>query len=270
MPTTLNTWIEFFEQLQHLSPRPEQPVNVEKFRTFFGEFHRLYPATVPTAMPAPRINTHKLKEFFLGMTGPLEASRYNALAFNPWEIMRLGRNEVRVVSILAWLLDPKASHGLGHALLNGLLAQLGPDFANAGHGRCQVRTEINLQGSSSDRVDIEIDGEKLYLIIEAKIDAPEQGHQIARYCRQAHKQASQQKRPWKVIYLTCNQRPPTWTVGDHQRYAPHIANLSWHALSQCLAHALQTHQNQRTAPGLEIQHHADFFVRSYLHHIQSL
>jgi hypothetical protein len=263
-------WVAFFDHFHHLHHSPPAPLHVDKLRTFLGGFHRLHPATVPAPVAAPRIQAQQLATFFLGLQDTLQASRYNALAFNPWEVMRLGRNEVRVVSILAWLLDPKASHGLGPVLLNALLSQLGPDFAHAGDGRCQVRTEIHLQGSNSDRVDIEIDGEKMYLIIEAKIDAPEQEHQIARYCRQAHKQASQHSRPWKVIYLTCNQRSPTWSDDDHRRYAPHIANWSWHALAQCLAHALQTHQNQRMAPSLPIQAHADFFVRSYLQHVQSL
>lgn len=53
-------------------------------------------------------------------------------------------------------------------------------------------------GNNINRVDIEINADNFYLLIEVKIDAREQDSQISRYCFDAKNRAI--SRPWGVIF----------------------------------------------------------------------
>lgn len=271
MTSASHPWSAFFTQFrQRQTGQPLSP-QADGWQHFFSEFKRLHrPATALVPAPAPDLDPHKLRTFFDGLAPALQASRYHALAFNPVDFLGLERNEVRVVSLLAWLLDPKASHGLGYSPLQAVLTHLGHGLAPSEQGRCQVRTETYIHGSRSDRVDIEIEGEHFYWVIEAKIDAPDQDNQIARYCHQAQTKAQQHGLRWGVLYLTCDGRTPSLCETDHEGYAPYVHTLSWRMLATLLQQCLKGHQTNRSAPCLPMQSHADFFVSSYVKHIQSL
>ncbi len=176
--------------------------------------------------------------------------------------MGLGRNEVRVVNILSWLLDSHGSHGFGPALQQGLLTYINqhiPLFPMAAGKRCHVRTEISPNGESGNRVDIEMDADNFYIIIEAKIDATEQIRQLERYCGQAKKQGKH----WAVIYLT-----PDGRKGSHGER--NLVCLSWSQLSRILQHCMKNHQTDRINSRSSAQNNADFFVKTYLNHIRVL
>ena len=270
MQTSLHSLQDFFSNWQEIrSPAKKHSVteNLDQFFQQFDACHRQETKATPAPPPAQKsIDTQKLADFFTALEKPLQASRHSAIAFDPLRLMKLGRDEVRVVSLLAWLLNPHGSHGYGPALQQGLLAHIQQHilaFPCTTGKRCQVRTEINLNGESASRADIEMDADHFYLVIEAKIDALEQPRQVEHYCEQAQKRARQHQCPWAVIYLTPRGNQPA-----HE--SENLVCLSWYQLSRILQESVKNHQNLRENDLLAIQGNADFFVKAYLNHIRSL
>lgn len=270
MQASFNSLQGFFNDWQAIRAPTKKHSFAENLAQFFQQFNTYHrqEAQTTTAPPvaSPTIDAQKLAEFFTALEKPLEASRHSAIAFDPLRLMKLGRDEVRVVSLLSWLLNPHGSHGYGPALQQGLLAHIHqhiPAFPLSSGKRCQVRTEINLNGESGNRADIEMDADHFYLVIEAKIDAPEQPRQLERYCEQAQKRARQHQCPWAVVYLTPTGRKPSHEDAN-------LVCLSWYQLSRILQESMKNHQSLRENDLLAIQGNADFFVKAYLNHIRSL
>lgn len=152
------------------------------------------------------LDLEKLQELFKNFPNAVLAARSAGFLCDPWMVASLKRNEVRNSAVLAWWLDPKGSHGFGDALLRNILHELPAGLPACVSNHCSVRVESCPDGDRSNRVDIEIDDLKFFLIIEVKIDAPEGKDQLGRYCQIAQARAG--KRPWAVIFLTPNGRSP--------------------------------------------------------------
>ena len=192
----------------------------------------------PTTQTFSRLICQNLDEWFCTIAEPLKIARSAAFQCDPWEIAGLGSDEVRNSSILAWLLNPKGSHGLGDAAMTQLLVQLNQHFCgdfptNCG-SFCSVRTESNPDGELTNRVDIEIDSENFYLIIEVKINALERDKQLKDYGDLTKNQAH--GRPWALVFLTPGGIPPK-TAGEH---TSKVLPLSWKKLSHLLGKALNS------------------------------
>ncbi len=221
------------------------------------------------------IDPDGLATFLVSLEKPIIASRQGAFQFDPWEIAGLESKETRNASVLAWLLNPRGSHGLGLAAMNGLLTVVTRHFQSFFHSAfpeepgqfCRVRTEINPNGEIADRVDVEIDAKNFYLIVEVKIGAPEQSGQLERYCRQAEERAG--SRPWAVVFLTPRGKEPV-SAG---RYADsgRIVTLSWRELASAQEQELP---NRKAAthdlPLLSIpRQSAEYAVRCFIKKIRS-
>lgn len=226
--------------------------------------HWPQPLILNSAVNQPvEIDVPALAHFFDSLSQPLDAMRQNAAFFDPWEVIKLGRKEVLNTAILAWMLNPRGSHGFGALALMALLGNVqtskGEAFP-ADPGRyCHVRAESSPGGDSAQRVDIEIDAENVYLLIEAKIDAPEQHDQLARYCREAESRAG--ARPWAVIFLTSDGRPPL-TGGEYR-----ISCLSWQALAEFIEPTLRRHFRQQKVQSAT-RSAAELSVLRFLSHIR--
>ena len=225
----------FFDELGQI----RQSAATTSLSAWLPEFFTRY-ASCRSKLAAPAqkpsaISASELGAFLTSLASPLSTARQGAFHFDPWEVAGLDRDEVRNVGVLAWLLNPQGSHGMGCAAIKGLLTTVNrhfraissADFVEEPGQFCRVRTEINPNGEIADRVDIEIDAENFYLIIEAKIDAPEQAGQLERYCRQAEARAGQ--RQWLVIFLTPEGRKPN-SAGQYENSGK-ILPLSWRRLA---------------------------------------
>jgi hypothetical protein len=270
MQISFNSLNDFFTNWQTINSSVEKigfAENISQFFQKFSEFHQQEtPGKIAPRVTQKTIDTQDLAKLFTTLEKPLQASRYSAISFDPLRLMKLGRDEVRVVSLLSWLLNPYGSHGYGPVLLQGFLAyihQYIPSFPTFADSRCQVRTEINLNGESDSRADIEIDFDHFYIIIEAKVDALEQPRQVERYCEQARKRTKQNCIPWAIIYLTPSGKKPSHEDRN-------LVCLSWYQLSHTLQKSMIIHQNHRKNYLPSVQDHADFFIKTYLNHIRSL
>lgn len=232
----------FFDAYAKMRSTPEKMTLAEWLPGFFDGFSICRAPIRAPAAPRVAINPNELASFFASLAQPIIDARQSAFSFDPWEVADLGKDEVRNTSVLAWLLNPLGSHGLASAGMNGLLTTVNHHFQSISHGDflaepgkfCRVRTEINPNGEVDDRVDIEIDAENFYLIIEVKIKAPEQVGQLERYCRQAEERA--RSRPWAVVFLTPQGRKPN-SSGKYAN-SGRIVPLSWKKLASVLEQEL--------------------------------
>ncbi|MCW2488506.1 PD-(D/E)XK nuclease family protein [Candidatus Symbiopectobacterium sp. NZEC127] len=185
----------------------------------------------PTTTEKIDIDVGQLMTFFSRLSTPLQAVQPRVLSFDPWDVAGLKRKEVRNSAVLAWLLNPQGSHGFGTVPLYALLASIrtaeNQTFPAAFTRFCRVRVESNPNGDSKNRVDIEIDADNFFVLIEVKIDAFEQKEQIERYCLEAEKRATK-KRRWGVVFLTPQGRQPKSMRANN----PHVIScLSWNDLA---------------------------------------
>jgi hypothetical protein len=110
---------------------------------------------------------------------------FNLIARGAWQrgpsdmfnVIGIGRNEVRHSAMIAWLLDPLARHGLGPKLLQAILSSCFADVACDASGSVTVETEVT---RGSTRADIVVWGRDFTVIIEVKIDAGEGDQQCDR------------------------------------------------------------------------------------------
>lgn len=222
-----------------------------------GIGHALQP---PREAAPPDIQT--LTTLLTSMAAPMHAARASAWNFDPWEVASLGRDEVRNSSVLAWLLNPRGSHGFGDALLQHLLnhlAQQHSGFPTATGPYCHVRTEQTPNGERSERVDLEIDAAAFYLLIEVKIGAPEGPEQLNRYGAVA--QAIAGRRPWAILYLT----PGKTGYKTGSSFPTHIHPLSWRKLAQMIEQAMPPASVSPTT-SWHATHHA---VVCFIQHIRN-
>lgn len=182
----------------------------------------------------PRQQTPQQLRAWLGQVAPLaHAARARGQAINVWDVAGLKHDELRNVAVLAWLLDPRGTHGYGPAVLAavmGLLRQrAGLPVGIAGDEtlcRTAVLTEHWPLASQRDRVDIALDGQDFTLLVEVKIRAPEGPDQLARYARSAQARRRAMGHDWAgVLYLS--PRPPVCLP-------PQVTHIDWHDVSAIL------------------------------------
>lgn len=205
---------------------------------FFNDYRKTRSKAQPTASPSPVLNSAKLQDFLNKLRQPIQDSCLSAFDFDPWEVSNVGKDEKRNSSILAWLLNPHGSHAQNSLALTCLVGtinkQMNSNIAVDYGSFCRITTEVNPDGQMSDRLDIEIDAENFYLVIEVKINAPEQANQIERYHEQARQHAGQ--RDWALIFLTPKGEPPK-SAGKHSS-SEKIVSLSWGDLAYTIEHAI--------------------------------
>lgn len=110
--------------------------------------------------------------------------------FNLFEVMGVVRQEERHSDFLAFLLDPSESHGLGVAFLRQFI------YMALSNGRADAAALLPLEAALLDLNDASVarehqcidvlvvsEAEKLIVLIENKIDAPEHGDQLRTYLR---------------------------------------------------------------------------------------
>lgn len=143
---------------------------------------------------------------------------------NIFDVFGLGHDEKAHCAFLAWLLNPKASHGRGGLFFRACFAHL--PGCEPGEsvlaGNYTVRTEVCPLGDMTDRVDIVCEGRDFLFYIEVKIDSWEHGEQTVRYRNKLANCAN--GRRVALIYLADGSRPA----------CPSAVPLSWKDLAVSL------------------------------------
>lgn len=256
----------FFSAFDSLTKSAPLEQSLALFFDSFREFRKANAFRKPIARTTC-INYEKLASLLNELRSPLIESRKGAFHCKPWELAGLNRDEVRNSAVLAWLLNPRGSHGLGDIALTPVLKQLHKQltdkFPVVVDGYCSVRTEYNPDGDISNRVDIEIDSKNFYLIIEVKINAWEGKDQIKRYADIATKQAGQ--RPWAIVFLTPSGRAAE-TAENYSK--TNVLPLSWRELAKSIQNQSKDILNNQSNGGQAIM--ARHLVKHYLEHMSKL
>jgi len=140
-------------------------------------------------------NERELIDKFLADNPELEELTARLEDFNVFHALRLENHEIRHSNVLAWLLNPDATHGLGDIFLRRVLSNM------------LLESEINIEDISAakvelmDFVDIEVLRESMHIdllivdhknnyvvLIENKIHSSERKGQIASYHHKVEKE----------------------------------------------------------------------------------
>lgn len=177
------------------------PVMLETLRSLLRE--EVLPSPVLPEISPERIIA--LTELIM----PLHNQEWeNGCAINVWDLAGIKYNEGRNSAILAWLLNPQGTHGLGARVIDHLLRvartkQSGWPDLNDSLTNLSVVTECWPVGSTTERVDIVVDGDSFTLFVEVKIQAREGKKQLARYVKAAEaKRRATGKQYGLVLYLS--------------------------------------------------------------------
>ncbi|WP_164879627.1 PD-(D/E)XK nuclease family protein [Afifella aestuarii] len=163
---------------------------------------------------------------------------------NVWGVAGLKRDEVRTSAVLEWILDCSGSHGFGSAVLEEVLALLGP--ANPELSELDLRQgyvtrrEHCVFADQTNRVDITAVLPTTILFIEVKIGAPEGRKQLTRYRELAQKMAAALgKERSFVLYLT------TGRVSDEQD----IISFTWRDVAKAIRRAVEKREKRGAIAG---------------------
>lgn len=228
--------IRFLDGWRALRP-PEPAPLAERIRRLLEGAGPLLRAPAPQVMP-PRAppSPEAVLRLLEGLRAPLIRARSSGSLIDLWSVAGLRRRELPNAAVLAWLLDPRGSHGQGSLCLTGLLdlaqRKSGVHLSGLALGDVRVQPEERPLGSDRDRVDIVVEAADLLIFIEVKIDAAEGQAQLSRYVESAARVAAVQALsdgaiPKKTLTVFLSPRPPVETVAG-------VVHVSWRELASTL------------------------------------
>ena len=129
--------------------------------------------------------------------------KHTGRRFNVYSIAGMERDEVYTHSrMIAELLNPKGSHGQNGKYLKLYCDKFLENCFIESHDRAIVSVERTVE---EGRIDVYVELPELLLIIENKIDAPDQSRQLERY----HSHAKNKKTTHVTFYLTLDGHKPS-------------------------------------------------------------
>ena len=140
----------------------------------------------------------------------LKKEKEEGKCFNVFSALDICSDEMRLHSrLLATLLNPKASHGLGNEFLKLFLIALGlpEDYITYCKEQIVERTIGEVTETTGGRIDIILEDRGHAVIIENKIYAGDQPNQLLRYHNYGVKQFGENN--FKLVYLTLNGSEPS-------------------------------------------------------------
>ena len=135
--------------------------------------------------------------------------------FNLFDVLKISRAEIRHSNMLAWLLDPSESRGIGDSFLKGMLQRL---VENDSDGRYDIFQLLLLDTYSFSvyrewkNIDLLLvsEKEKIVIAIENKVGAHEHSNQLNRYRTILEKEYADYKKI--CVLLTPDGEEPSDTV----------------------------------------------------------
>lgn len=205
MTTAASTTVEglsaYFERAAKAAPATP----LQRLSIFLQDWRRLSPRPSEAPVRTP-LSIESLRTGLRALAPLHQAARRSAAGLNIWAVAGLGHDEVRTSSVLAWLLNPAASHGAGDLFAQALWRAVdGPKFGFELTGLRRSATEVCPLADTADRVDVVLEGDDFVVFIEVKIHAGLQPRQLERYALAAERSARLRgKAHCAVIYLAPN------------------------------------------------------------------
>ena len=185
------------------------------------------------------ITRSEMRDLFVNNEG-LATIGTHLQSFNPFCILGVENYELRHTSMLAWLMDPKETHGFGQDFLRSLLAET---FRSDDETARPSSLDIVLADLSSVEIRREKDNIDLLLecsknnwifLFENKFWSSQHGGQLKRYKKWLEsdlKRTGRDRKP-RFVFLTLNEEEP-----EDEAYA----TLSYDTICHLLKAALRSH-----------------------------
>jgi len=228
----LSALVVFFEKWKALHPPP-----AEKLQAFFQKWPGYVPKEDRTSEPPTAFDrVLSLADLFGSFPSAIKARKRQGCGLNIWNIAGVGRDELRNMTILFWWLRHDGEHGLGKAILNGIVKTIEKEYGESPIHKVadlindyQIHREHTLwdQQGRACRLDILIESKDVLMVIEGKINAPESINvkdgdtQLDRYCELARDRAGNKQ--WAVVYLTPSKR----LDGSRRKKHPELFEITW-------------------------------------------
>jgi len=241
----MTTFVTFTDDWKVIANKYKKNPLTESLPLFFLKWNKLPDRPLPIkSREVGIISYDALSQFLMNFIPAMKKLQESGTQVNVWEVAGLKHNEVRISSVLNWLLTPYATHGQGGKICEVLLerintiAQSDPRITSIfpskddlydqdGQVSYNASVEVCPSGKLDNRVDIVLDGKKILLYIEVKIDASQGKEQLKRYHNLAKERGSSRK--WGVVYLT--------PKGEVPRNATELCNciaISWADVANAL------------------------------------
>ena len=221
---------------------------------FIAEFARLR-QLAPSRPHVERVDVISFEKFIRAVGSLAQRLRMRGDFIDVWAVAGLKRKEVRNAAVLAWLLDPKETHGRGATIFCTFMGRL----AQRCEGRFPLPATIcgnylvlpeNTLGGS--RIDITIDGPDFIAFIEVKVDAPERDGQVPEYLSLAQGKAA--GRPYCVVFLS-SQRPSI--------DSPNIVAATWSDVAIAIEEAVGRPQGSSMSFGDRLLNQFAQYIRMF-------
>lgn len=160
--------------------------------------------------------------------------------FNLFEILGVQRREEPHSDIIAWLINPEETHGLGNVFLQEFIKKI---FNLELPFDSQIKVFRESQ-KGGDRPDIIVEGNNWLLIIENKIDSSENNSQTLRYANRWRKTGGINKNVF-LVYLSPDGRTPI---------SPDFRPVSYRIIRELLER-------------MQFQGDSEFLIRNFINHI---
>lgn len=149
----------------------------------------------------------ELEKIYSRLAADKELRRQRGEFFNVFDILGVSTKEVKThTPFLCEMLRPTGLHGIGSAPLKSFLSIVGlPDYLNVDKAIVKKEFSIGVIDNDSEnggQIDIIIESESRAIIIENKINAPDQPEQLIRYLNYA--QATYPE-GFVLLYLTLDE-----------------------------------------------------------------
>jgi hypothetical protein len=161
---------------------------------------------------SPLVRVSEVEKFFFDIKHKVELQqrrhdRQWATSFNVFDFIEPDENKLS--DVLAWLLDPRESHGQGDLFLRLLFKQLGLGADAKLTMNAMVQREAPTFGIEKyrRRMDVLVEAGE-WLVIENKVDSPEQQEQVKDYLEHLHRCTRNRPIQSTLIYLTPDGRWP--------------------------------------------------------------
>ena len=177
--------------------------------------------------------------------------------FNTFDVLRYAEYEIRHSNVLAWLLDPGETHGVGRGFLDWFLREVNESITDLGAQRVRVYRELYFVDVA---VFLEGDQDRHIVAIENKAGGYSPEH-LAQVC--GHAKVLSEKYPeytlHNVLLTTSREKPVLDVAGVCGTYVPkplRITHVSWRDVGARI-------KEMRRAGAFEREEVAAF-VRQYL------
>ena len=191
---------------------PCSKLELERFFSGIGARMGQADTHLAQGLPSPLVRVSEVEKFFSVIRNKVEPQqrlldRKQATHFNVFDFIKPDENKLS--DVLAWLLDPRESHGQGDLFLRLLFKQLdlGADAKLTMDAMVQREAPTFGIQKYRRRMDVLVEAGE-WLVIENKVDSPEQPEQVKDYLEHLHRCTRNRSIESTLIYLTPDGRLP--------------------------------------------------------------